>query len=107
MTSLMLIKLARAAASADRMNEVLAIEPEISDPDHAQRADKQKGYVEFQNVTFSYPGAEESALSHISFSAAPGEVTAIIGGTRAGKSTLVSLPPRSYHIPRRPLLRTP
>ena len=98
MISMMFIMLPRAAASADRINEVLAIEPEISDPDHAQRADKQKGYVEFQNVTFSYPGAEESALSHISFSAVPGEVTAIIGGTGSGKSTLVSLIPRFYDI---------
>src|SRR5713101_5143487 len=98
MISMMFIMLPRAAASADRINEVLSIEPEIGDPDHVKRADKQKGYVEFQNVTFSYPGAEEPALSHISFSAAPGEVTAIIGGTGSGKSTLVSLMPRFYDI---------
>src|SRR2546425_361302 len=98
MISMMFIMLPRAAASADRINEVLAIEPEIKEPDHVKRADKQKGYVEFQNVTFSYPGAEEPALSHISFSAAPGEVTAIIGGTGSGKSTLVSLIPRFYDI---------
>jgi ATP-binding cassette subfamily B protein len=54
--------------------------------------------VEFQDVTFSYPGAEEPALSHISFSASPGEVSAIIGGTGAGKSTLVSLIPRFYDV---------
>ncbi len=98
MISMMFIMLPRAAASADRINEVLAIEPEINDPDHVKRADKQKGYVEFQHVTFSYPGAEEPAISHISFSAAPGEVTAIIGGTGSGKSTLVSLIPRFYDI---------
>src|SRR5579864_206939 len=98
MISMMFIMLPRAAASADRINEVLAIEPEIKDPDQLKRANKQKGYVEFQNVTFSYPGAEEPALSHISFSAAPGEVTAIIGGTGAGKSTLVSLVPRFYDV---------
>src|SRR5437660_822130 len=98
MISMMFIMLPRAAASADRINEVLAIEPEIKDTDHVKRADKQKGYVEFQNVTFSYPGAEEPALSHISFSAVPGEVTAIIGGTGSGKSTLVSLIPRFYDI---------
>ena len=98
MISMMFIMLPRAAASADRINEVLAIEPEIKDPDHVKRADKQKGYVEFQNVTFSYPGAEEPAISHISFSAVPGEVTAIIGGTGSGKSTLVSLIPRFYDI---------
>lgn len=54
--------------------------------------------MEFQDVTFSYPGAEEPALTHISFTARPGEVTAIIGGTGAGKSTLVSLIPRFYDI---------
>jgi ATP-binding cassette subfamily B protein len=98
MISMMFIMLPRAAASADRINEVLAIEPEIKDPDRVKRADKQKGYVEFQNVIFSYPGAEEPAISHISFSAVPGEVTAIIGGTGSGKSTLVSLIPRFYDI---------
>ncbi len=98
MISMMFIMLPRAAASADRINEVLAIEPEINDPDHVKQADKQKGYVEFQHVTFSYPGAEEPAISHISFSAVPGEVTAIIGGTGSGKSTLVSLIPRFYDI---------
>src|SRR5256884_2448960 len=98
MISMMFIMLPRAAASADRINEVLAIEPEIKDTDQVKRADKQKGYVEFQNVTFSYPGAEEPAISHISFSAVPGDVTAIIGGTGSGKSTLVSLIPRFYDI---------
>jgi len=98
MISMMFIMLPRAAASADRINEVLAIEPEIKDTDQVKRADKQKGYLEFQNVTFSYPGAEEPAISNISFSAVPGEVTAIIGGTGSGKSTLVSLIPRFYDI---------
>ncbi len=98
MISMMFIMLPRAAASADRINEVLAIEPEIKDADRVKRADEKKGYVEFQDVTFSYPGAEEPAISNISFSAAPGEVTAIIGGTGAGKSTLVSLIPRFYDI---------
>lgn len=98
MVSMMFIMLPRAAASADRINEVLDILPEINDPDQAKLADKQKGYVEFQDVTFSYPGAEEPALSNITFSARPGEVTAIIGGTGSGKSTLISLVPRFYDI---------
>jgi ATP-binding cassette subfamily B multidrug efflux pump len=98
MVSMMFIMLPRAAASADRINEVLEILPEINDPDQAKLADEQRGYVEFQDVTFSYPGAEEPALSNISFSARPGEVTAIIGGTGSGKSTLVSLVPRFYDI---------
>jgi ATP-binding cassette subfamily B protein len=98
MISMMFIMLPRSAASATRINEVLEIEPEINDAEHVKRADEVRGYVEFDDVTFSYPGAEESALSHISFSARPGEVTAIIGGTGAGKSTLVSLVPRFYDI---------
>ncbi len=98
MVSMLFIFLPRAAAAATRINEVLAIEPEITDAEQVKRADDQRGYVEFQDVTFSYPGAEEPALSHISFRAAPGEVTAIIGGTGAGKSTLVSLIPRFYDV---------
>ena len=98
MVSLMFIMLPRAAVSATRINEVLGIAPEINDAEQVKRAEDTRGYVEFQDVTFSYPGAEEPALSHISFSAVPGEVTAIIGGTGAGKSTLVSLIPRFYDV---------
>src|SRR5579885_2057562 len=81
MPLMMFIMLPRSAASATRINEVLEIEPEINDAEQVKRADEMRGYVEFDDVTFSYPGAEEPALSHISFSARPGEVTAIIGGT--------------------------
>jgi ATP-binding cassette, subfamily B, multidrug efflux pump len=98
MLSMMFIMLPRAAASATRINEVLEMEPEINDPKAPGEANARRGYVEFQNVTFSYPGAEEPAISHISFKARPGEVTAIIGGTGSGKSTLVSLIPRFYDI---------
>jgi ATP-binding cassette subfamily B multidrug efflux pump len=98
MVSMLFIMLPRAAAAATRINEVLAIAPEINDAEQVQRADAQRGYMEFQDVTFSYPGAEEPALAHISFSATPGEVTAIIGGTGAGKSTLISLIPRFYDV---------
>ena len=98
MVSMLFIFLPRAAAAATRINEVLAIEPEVTDAEQVKRADDQRGYMEFQDVTFSYPGAEEPALSHISFSAAPGEVNAIIGGTGAGKSTLISLVPRFYDV---------
>lgn len=98
MLSMMFIMLPRAAASADRINEVLAIEPEIKDPEQVRHAGEERGYVEFDDVTFTYPGAEEPALSHISFRTTPGQVTAIIGGTGAGKSTLVSLIPRFYDI---------
>ena len=98
MVAMMFIMIPRASASAVRINEVLAMEPEIKDADEVRRADEMKGYVEFRDVTFSYPGAEEPALANISFTAKPGEVTAIIGGTGAGKSTLVSLIPRFYDI---------
>ena len=98
MVSMLFIMLPRAAASADRINEVLAIAPEINDPASPQSANGERGYVEFDDVTFSYPGAEEPALANISFKAAPGQVTAIIGGTGAGKSTLVNLIPRFYDI---------
>jgi ATP-binding cassette subfamily B protein len=98
MLSMMFILLPRAAASAARINEVLRMHPEIQDTTRPQPANARRGVVEFQDVTFSYPGAEEPALSHISFRARPGEVTAIIGGTGAGKSTLVSLIPRFYDV---------
>src|ERR1700688_4581671 len=81
MVTVMFVMLPRAAASATRINAVLDMAPEIKDAAEVKSADMEKGYVEFQNVTFSYPGAEEPALSNISFHASPGEVTAIIGGT--------------------------
>src|SRR5579883_1509954 len=98
MVSMLFIMLPRAAASADRINEVLALEPGITDAKQVKEANEQRGSVEFVDVTFSYPGAEEPALSNISFSARPGQVTAIIGGTGAGKSTLVNLIPRFYDV---------
>jgi ATP-binding cassette, subfamily B, multidrug efflux pump len=98
MLSMMFIMLPRAAASSGRIDQVLGIAPEINDPEAAKQSGTQRGYVEFQNVTFSYPGAEEPALYNISFHASPGEVTAIIGGTGAGKSTLVSLITRFYDV---------
>ncbi len=98
MVALMFIMIPRAEASATRINEVLEMEPEISDPEEAKQATQRRGYVEFQDVTFSYLGAEQPALSNISFSASPGKVTAIIGGTGSGKSTLVNLIPRFYDV---------
>jgi ATP-binding cassette subfamily B protein len=99
MASFMFIMLPRAQASAIRINEVLDTVPEITDPKAPKRPDeKKKGYVEFKHVSFSYHGAEIPALSDISFSAKPGEVTAIIGSTGSGKSTLISLIPRFYDV---------
>lgn len=98
MVSMMFVMIPRASASADRINEVLQTDPEIKDPVQPKPANSQRGFVEFRDVTFSYPGAEQPALSHVSFSAGPGEVTAIIGGTGSGKSTLSSLILRFYDI---------
>ncbi|HYF78912.1 MAG TPA: ABC transporter ATP-binding protein, partial [Symbiobacteriaceae bacterium] len=98
MVSMMFIMIPRASASAVRINEVLETVPEINDPAAAKTTGSQKGYVEFRDVTFSYPGAEAPAISNISFAARPGEVTAIIGGTGSGKSTLVNLIPRFYDV---------
>lgn len=99
MVSMMFVMIPRASASAVRINEVLDMTPVIKDNENAAKASSnKKGYVEFQNVTFSYPGAEQPAVRNISFSAEPGEVTAIIGGTGSGKSTLISLIPRFYDV---------
>lgn len=98
MVTIMFVMVPRAQASALRINEVLDMKPEIVDPPQALTAGRERGQVEFRNVTFSYPGAEEPAVSNISFSACPGETTAIIGGTGSGKSTLISLIPRFYDV---------
>ncbi|OIK15145.1 multidrug ABC transporter ATP-binding protein [Bacillus sp. MUM 116] len=98
MLSMMFVMIPRASVSAGRINEVFDMTADISDPSAPVSPKEKKGYVEFQNVTFSYPGAEMPALSNISFSMKPGEVTAIIGGTGSGKSTLINLIPRFYDV---------
>lgn len=98
MISMIFIMVPRAQASAVRINEVLDIDLDILDPEKAVPAAVKKGYVEFKNVSFNYSGAEQAAISDISFSAKPGEVTAIIGGTGSGKSTLINLIPRFYDV---------
>jgi ATP-binding cassette subfamily B protein len=100
MVALLFIMIPRAEASAKRINEVLETKPEINDAEKVKKATGKRGHVEFRNVTFSYHGAENPALTNISFRAAPGEVTAIIGGTGSGKSTLVNLIPRFYDVDR-------
>ena len=98
MTTMMFVLIPRASASADRINEVFETDPEIKDKEILSTADEKCGYVEFKDVTFSYPGAESPALCNIEFSTKPGEVTAIIGGTGSGKSTLINLIMRFYDI---------
>ncbi|HSO58794.1 MAG TPA: ABC transporter ATP-binding protein [Paenisporosarcina sp.] len=97
MASMMFVMVPRAAVSAKRINEVLDMKPSFQD-EGKEKANLEKGTLEFEHVSFSYPGAEKPALSDISFTARAGEITAIIGGTGSGKSTLVNLIPRFYEI---------
>lgn len=96
--SMMFIMVPRASASAVRINEVLETVPVITDAEKSASPGTKKGLLEFRDVTFSFPGAEQPALSNISFTARPGETTAIIGGTGSGKTALVSLIPRFYDV---------
>ncbi|MDP4126223.1 MAG: ABC transporter ATP-binding protein [Bacillota bacterium] len=98
MLSLMFIMVPRAQAAAVRINEVLETIPEITDAAKVEDSFTEKGFVQFKDVTFTYHGAEQPALRGISFSARPGEITAIIGSTGAGKSTLINLIPRFYDV---------
>lgn len=97
MASMMFVIIPRGAVSANRINDVLETETPNLKTGHKQ-ANLKKGLLEFENVTFHYPGAEEAALKDVNFTAKPGEITAIIGGTGSGKSTLINLVPRFYEI---------
>lgn len=91
------IMIPRAFVSARRLGEIYDTEITIHNPENPKEfEEKQKGVVEFKDVTFTYPGAEEPVLKDISFTAKPGETTAIIGSTGSGKSTLINLIPRFY-----------
>lgn len=93
------IMLPRAAVSASRVDEVLVSETFIHDPkEPKQLPEDGKGVVEFDHVSFRYPGAEEDVLHDITFTARPGETTAIIGSTGSGKSTLINLIPRFFDV---------
>lgn len=95
----MFVMLPRASISANRIKEVLELEPMIKEPgEPAKEETAPKGTLEFKNVTFKYPGAEEAVISNISFTSHAGETTAIIGGTGSGKSTLINLIPRFYDV---------
>jgi ATP-binding cassette subfamily B protein len=98
MATFMFTMLPRASASWTRIREVLETEPSVCDPTEPVDAGEQRGHLEFRDVEFRYSGAQEPVLRGISFSAAPGETTAIIGSTGSGKSTLVNLIPRFYDV---------
>lgn len=98
MVSMMSFMLPRAQASAQRIQEVLALKTAVQDGADAVELASRPQTLTFESVTFYYPGAEEPALSHISFTAQAGQTVAIIGGTGAGKSTLINLIPRFYDI---------
>jgi len=98
MATFMFVMVPRAAVSAGRIMEVLDTEPTIVDPVAPVADVPQAGTVEFRDVEFRYPGAEEPVLSGISFTARPGETTAVVGSTGSGKTTLISLIPRFYEV---------
>ena len=96
--TMMFIMIPRAFVSAQRIGKVLDVEPTIEDAEETKELKDVKGTVEFRNVSFAYPDADEKTLDGITFTARPGKTTAIIGGTGSGKSTLLSLIPRFYDV---------
>ena len=99
MATIMFVMVPRAAASAERIQQVLDAEPSVADPGgRPPSACPCAGLVEFQDVEFRYPGAEDAVLCGITFTARPGEITAIVGSTGSGKSTLINLIPRFYDV---------
>lgn len=99
MMSMMFIFLPRASVSGSRIADVLSVKPTIVDPKEPKSfVPTKKGTVEFRNVSFRYPDAEENVICDINFTAKPGETTAIIGSTGSGKSTVVNLIPRFFDV---------
>ena len=99
MLTMMFVLIPRAQASAVRINEVLEKENSIVDPKYPKKFNPdKKGLVEFKNVSFKYPDADEEILKDIDFKAVPGKTTAIIGSTGSGKSTVVNLIPRYFKL---------
>ena len=98
MLTMMSIMLPRAGVAAERIDEVLNTESSILEPEHPRKLNAHKGVVSFSHVSFRYPNAKENALEDIDFIAEPGKVTAVIGSTGCGKSTMVNLIPRFYDV---------
>lgn len=99
MISMLSVALPRAMVSANRINEIIETESSVKDSDNIKAFNQcKKGVVEFKDVSFRYPQASENVLENISFTANPGETTAVIGSTGSGKSTLVNLIPRFFDV---------
>lgn len=99
MIAMIAIMLPRASVAANRVYEIIETQPTIQDPENPKALDEsKKGLVEFNHVSFAYPGASEPVLKDIDFTALPGQTTAFIGSTGSGKSTLINLVPRFYEV---------
>jgi ATP-binding cassette subfamily B multidrug efflux pump len=97
--SITFMMMPRAGVSAQRISEVIETEATVKDPERPVKFDPgSRGHIEFRNVAFKYPGADDYVLQDISFKAGPGETIAFVGGTGCGKSTLVNLIPRFYDV---------
>jgi ATP-binding cassette subfamily B protein len=98
MATFMLVMIPRASVSADRIGEVLESEPTVRFPDHPVTELHKAGHLDFEDVTFRYPGADYPVLSDVSASTRPGQTLAIVGSTGAGKTTLTNLIPRLFDV---------
>lgn len=96
MMAMMFILIPRASVSAERIADVLETEPSIQNGENAKSPEPCRGVVRYEHVSFHYPGAEQDVLHDVDFTALPGQMTAIIGSTGSGKSTIVNLLPRFY-----------
>ena len=98
MAVMLMVMVPRAAASAERIQAVLLTDPKVTDPEVPQAPVHRLGVVEFRDVEFRYPGAEDPVLCGINLTIRPGQTTAIVGSTGAGKTTLINLIPRLYDV---------
>jgi ATP-binding cassette subfamily B protein len=98
MAVMIMVMVPRAAASAERIAAVLDVEPKVTDPAQAREPEQRRGVVEFRDVEFRYPGAEDPVLCDVNLRIEPGKTTAVVGSTGSGKTTLINLIPRLYDV---------